>query len=101
MLLGAIVNEKQRQIYYEKGQWSTSTVFDYLRETVTKFPDHIAIVDRFNKLSYKKLFEQVLKVSNGLKHLEVKKGDFVSVQLPNWAEKCHSLPGMCKDRSDL
>jgi acyl-CoA synthetase len=86
MLPGTIINEKQRQIYYENGLWSTSTVFDYFCETVNKFPRKIAIVDRGQKISYKMLFERVKQVANGLKNLQIKKGDFVSVQLPNWAE---------------
>ncbi|WML31262.1 AMP-binding protein [Neobacillus sp. OS1-32] len=80
------INEKLKQEYYDKGYWSTSTVFDHFFEAVNKFPDQIASVDNTRKLTYKQLLVEVNKTVNGLKQLQVKKGDFISVQLPNWVE---------------
>lgn len=86
MLPGAKINEERKKLYYSRGDWSTKTVFDTFSTTVNKHPENIALVDNKQKLTYKTLFDKVMKFSAGLFKLGIKKGDFVSVQLPNWAE---------------
>lgn len=86
MLPGAYINEVRKKMYYELGQWSSLTVFDNFVENANKYPDKIAVVDKYQKIGYKSLLDSVMKFSSGLINLNVKKGDFVSVQLPNWTE---------------
>ena len=86
MLLGAKINEERKQYYYSRGYWTDKTVFDMFLQSVKKYPDKIAVVDNKQKLSYKALYDKVMKFSTGLLKLGIKKGDFISVQLPNWAE---------------
>jgi acyl-CoA synthetase len=86
MLPGSYINEDLKKLYYERGHWSTLTVFDNFVDMANKNPDKIAVVDKYQKISYKSLLNSVLKFSSGLINLNVKKGNFVSVQLPNWVE---------------
>lgn len=86
MLPGVVVNETLKQTYYEKGYWTSKTVFNHFVEAVQRNPKQIAVVDKWQRLSYEALYERVLLLAAGLQQIGVKKGDFVSAQLPNWAE---------------
>lgn len=86
MLPGMKINEELKRKYYERGDWSNITVFQRFVETVKKHPKRIAVVDQKSRLTYEALYEKVIQISNGLKMLNVQKGDFISVQLPNWIE---------------
>ncbi|MDQ0155006.1 AMP-binding protein [Robertmurraya andreesenii] len=86
MLPGTVLNLSRKKLYYDQGYWTSDTVFDYFQRTVDKHSNRIAVVDNNDKFSYKELYEQVIKASFILKKLKVSSGDFVSVQLPNWAE---------------
>lgn len=86
MLSGAKINEERKKLYYSRGDWTTKTVFDTFSTSVHKYPQNIALVDNKQTLSYKALYDIVMKFSSGLMELGIKKGDFVSVQLPNCAE---------------
>jgi len=86
MLLGTKINEKRKKYYYSRGYWTDKTVFDMFVQSVKNYPDKIAIVDNKQKATYQSLYDKVMKFTTGLLKLNIKKGDFVSVQLPNWIE---------------
>jgi long-chain acyl-CoA synthetase len=59
------------------------TLGDMLAETVTKFPDHTALIFYGKKTSYSELNALVNRCANALSRLGVKKGDRVALMLPN------------------
>ncbi len=60
-------------------------VGESLKATVDKYPDNIAINYPFKKvlLTYKELYEKVIKFANALKDLGIQKGDRVGIVLAN------------------
>ena len=55
----------------------------FLFRTAEIFPDYIAWVYEKKKCNYAKLLERTKKLANSLRLIGVKKGDVVSVMLPN------------------
>ena len=66
--------------------WPQKTILDYLNNAVAQSPDKVAIIDKKSRYTYKELKQLVDRAALGLKQLGVKKGDVVSLQLPNWNE---------------
>ena len=66
--------------------WPQKTILDYLHAAVAEAPDKVAIIDRKSRYTYKELNRLVDRAALGLQQLGVKKGDVVSLQLPNWNE---------------
>jgi cyclohexanecarboxylate-CoA ligase len=70
--------------------WNERLLVDYLDEAVAKHPDRVAIVDfeygtsRQIELTFNELRRRVDQIAWSLIGLGVKRGDVVSVQLPNW-----------------
>lgn len=68
----------------------SNSMFEYLDKTIQKYPNHIAITDRYNKIeiTYGELRQEILDFASGLQSLGVKKGDFVGLFSENngrWA----------------
>jgi acyl-CoA synthetase (AMP-forming)/AMP-acid ligase II len=72
--------------YRGEGYWGDETIVDRLRSVAAERPDHLAVVDGEVRLSYSELLERIDAARNGLAALGIGKGDFVTVQLPNWWE---------------
>jgi len=71
--------------YHSKGFWGNKTIGDYLDDVVLKYPNHLAVVDaQGRQYSYRELGDVVNRLMLGFRHLGIKKGDVVSVQLPGW-----------------
>lgn len=85
-LPGSFIYPKLRELYYERGDWSDSTVFDFFQNVVEEQPKKIAVVDKRGQISYADLYNKVIQISNGMLKHNIKKGDIISVQLPNWVE---------------
>src|SRR5512144_1863612 len=72
------------------GQWNERLLIDYLDEAAAKHPGRDAIIDfeygtsRELRLSFRELRHRVDRIAWSLIGLGVKRGDVVSVQLPNW-----------------
>ncbi|MDQ0219441.1 cyclohexanecarboxylate-CoA ligase [Peribacillus cavernae] len=79
-----ILNEDYRK-EYEK-EWPNKTILDYLRESIEKGPNKLAIIDNKSRYTYRELGKLVDRVALGLLELGLKKGDVISFQLPNWNE---------------
>ena len=67
-----------------------------LKAAVDEFPDHIAINYTFKNmtLTYKELYEKIVKFANALKDLGIKKGDRVGIVLANNPEFVISFYGL-------
>lgn len=74
------------EMYRAAGYWGDETLVDRLRSVGAARPDHLAVVDGETRLTYGGLLEKVDCVRRGLAGLGVGKGDYVTVQLPNWWE---------------
>ena len=72
--------------YRSEGRWGDEAVTDRLRAVAAASPDHTAVVDGLVRLSYAELVDRVDATRRGLATLGVGKGDYVTVQLPNWWE---------------
>lgn len=87
MVLGMKLNAKQREIYYEKGNWTTTTVFEQFSKQVKNVSaEQVAVKDCTQQLTYQQLEHRVNEVVSGLYNFGIRRGDLVSVQLPNWIE---------------
>src|SRR5215813_2333725 len=70
--------------------WNERLLVDYLDEVASKYPERAAIVDfeygsgRLIELTFRELRRRADQIAWSLIRLGVKRGDVVSVQLPNW-----------------
>jgi cyclohexanecarboxylate-CoA ligase len=68
------------------GYWVNRTITDYLDDAAAATPDRVAFIDPRGRISYSELRRQVDRCALGLLELDVRPGDVVSFQLPNWIE---------------
>ena len=73
----------------ERGFWKDKSLHDYFCAALRLFPDRAVVVDCSSgtgapqRFTYSQLDEQVAKVAASLAALQLRRGDVVSVQLPN------------------
>ncbi|MBW1931099.1 MAG: AMP-binding protein [Deltaproteobacteria bacterium] len=72
--------------YTSQGYWTGETLADYLDRAVKYYPDKTAVVDKKERVTYRELDVIATRVALGFLEYGIKKGDVVSVQLPNWNE---------------
>jgi non-ribosomal peptide synthetase component E (peptide arylation enzyme) len=72
--------------YRSEGWWRDETITERLRSVADASPDRIAVVDGSVRLGYGELVERIDAVRRGLASLGLGRGDYVTVQLPNWWE---------------
>ncbi|MCI1964933.1 MAG: AMP-binding protein [Oscillospiraceae bacterium] len=81
------VNQKQKEIYYQKGYWSNRTLLDCWNETVEKYGDREYVVDdRGLRYTYNALDKKSDGLAAYLLFTGVCPGDTVSYQIPVWSE---------------
>jgi acyl-CoA synthetase len=69
------------------GYWGDAGLYDYWRLAVLAGPEREAVVDsRGHRSSYGQVNEVASRLAGYLREAGVRRGDVVSVQLPNWAE---------------
>lgn len=87
MSLGMKIIESNKQEYRKKGYWGDATLADYWNMAVLSSPEKVAVTDLQGvHLTYRELDEAAGRVATFLQEIGVSPGDFVSFQLPNWAE---------------
>jgi acyl-coenzyme A synthetase/AMP-(fatty) acid ligase len=72
--------------YRKGGWWTDQTLLDYFDAAVARTPAAPAIVARGRRLTYAELDDESRRVASRFAALGLRKGDVVSIQLPNWAE---------------
>ncbi len=77
-----------RQRFVDARLWLDRTLYDYFAETVRRAPDEVAIVAGDRRISFAAWADEAERLAAGLVRLGLRKGDIVSVQLPNWPEMC-------------
>ncbi len=65
-------------IDYPKG-----SMVDVIIQTAFKYPDNNALVYYNNKITYRELVDKIIECAKALKYLGIKKGDIVSICMPN------------------
>lgn len=83
---GVFIVEQLDGLTSYSSQWLNKTMIDYLDEAITRTPNKTAIIDSKSRYTYKMLGSMVDRVALGLLDLGIKKGDVISIQLPNWNE---------------
>jgi len=85
--LGIKFSEQRKQEYRQKGYWGDATLADYWNMAVLSAPEKVAVIDlQGTRYTYAELDEAAGRVAAFLKENGVAPGDFVSIQLPGWAE---------------
>jgi acyl-CoA synthetase (AMP-forming)/AMP-acid ligase II len=77
-----------RRRFVEAGLWLDRTLYDYFAETVARVPDSTAIVAGERRITFAQWSDEAERLAAGLVRLGLRKGDMVTVQLPNWPEMC-------------
>jgi len=79
--------------YYSEEQIKTmpveKTAYQYLYDENKNFEHDIAVIYLGKKIKYYQLFEEINKVAKSLKQMGVKKGDVVTICLPNTPESAY------------
>ena len=73
-------------LYRGEGWWGEETVTDRLRAVAADTPNATAVVDGAVRLAYRELMDRIEQTRRGLATLGIGRGDYVTVQLPNWWE---------------
>lgn len=78
------VRKKQ---YRREGHWGNATLADFWHMSVLCFPEKIAVVDAYGATdTYESANRKANSIASFLKKAGIVPGDFVSFQLPGWAE---------------
>lgn len=72
--------------YISKGYWGNQVLGDVFDHTVRDYPDRIALAQGERRISYREFGRTVDRLSLKLLEMEVGKGDFVVILLPNCLE---------------
>lgn len=87
MSLGIKSIESRKQEYRQKGYWGDATLADYWKMAVLSSPEKVAVIDQQGtSYTYAELDDLAGRLAAYLKEVGVEPGDFVSFQLPGWAE---------------
>ncbi|MTD29624.1 AMP-binding protein [Planomicrobium sp. YIM 101495] len=74
--------------------YGEKAIQEYLTDSYHEWPDKIAIHFMGKELTYKELYESAMKMGNYLQTLGIKKGDRVSIMLPNCPQAVISFYGI-------
>ena len=72
--------------YRHSGEWRKETFYDLLSRVAERHPERLALVDRKFRVSYGELKERIDRTAAFLAAHGIKRGDVVTIQLPNWVE---------------
>ncbi|WP_298830475.1 AMP-binding protein [uncultured Planococcus sp.] len=75
-------------------EYPSMPVQEYLTKAYEKFPQKVAIHFMGKELSYEELYQSSMKFANYLQKLGIKKGDRVSIMLPNCPQAVISFYGI-------
>src|SRR5262249_8243924 len=66
--------------------WLNKTVFEILEERAAAHPIREAIRDKKGVITYGELKDKIERCADFYRSLGIKRGDVVTIQLPNWTE---------------
>lgn len=73
------------------GAWGDDTFYDLLSAQAAAHPERIALVDRWRRVSYGELKENVERMAAVLRAQGIGRGDVVTIQLPNWIDFAYAF----------
>jgi acyl-CoA synthetase len=86
-MISAAVDRRRAAEYRSSGWWGDASLHDYWRLAVLAAPEREAVVDaRGTRWTYAQVEDLAARLAGYLRDAGVRRGDVVSVQLPNWAE---------------
>ena len=86
-MISTTVDPRRAAEYRSAGFWGDASLHDYWRLAVLSAPEREAVVDaRGKRLTYAQVEDLAARLAGHLRDAGVRRGDIVSVQLPNWAE---------------
>jgi len=81
------VDPARAREYRRQGYWGDASLYDYWRLALRTSPEKLAVKDsRGTSLTYEQVDQQASRIASYLLSRDVRRGDIVSVQLPNWSE---------------
>jgi non-ribosomal peptide synthetase component E (peptide arylation enzyme) len=72
--------------YLDAGFWTNKTFFEFIEERAAAHPDREALADARRRISYGGLKDEILRCAEMYRRTGVKRGDVVTIQLPNCIE---------------
>lgn len=76
--------------YYSREErsikFTNKTIYEYLKSSVGEYTHYYALNYFGNRISYNEMFKKVEQISKSLKSLGVKRGDIVTICMPNTPE---------------
>lgn len=69
--------------YRELGLWQGKTFYDYLCDSVRRFPNHTAIICDDREYSYQQMQQEIARLAAGFTELGLTAGDNVVLQMTN------------------
>lgn len=86
MVYETILTRELAERYRGAGWWPDKLLNDYLDAAVARHPEKAAVIDSRGRLSYAELRDRADRCTLAFLALGVRKGEVVTVQLPNWTE---------------
>lgn len=86
MLYETILTREQGDRYRAEGLWPDKLLNDYLDEAVDRTPDTTVVIDTRGRLTFRQVRGLADHCALAFLDLGVRRGDAVTVQLPNWNE---------------
>jgi non-ribosomal peptide synthetase component E (peptide arylation enzyme) len=72
--------------YAASGLWMNKTFFAFIEEGAAAHPEREVFADGKRRISYGGLKDEILRCAELYRRIGLKRGDVVTVQLPNWIE---------------
>ena len=86
MIYETIITREQSDRYRAAGWWPDRLLSDYLADAVRQASEKVAFVDARRRMTYAELSEQADRCALAFLAAGVRRGDAVTLQLPNWIE---------------
>ncbi|MCG2799657.1 MAG: AMP-binding protein [Cellulomonas sp.] len=87
MTITTTVDPRRVAEFRRAGLWGDASLHDYWQLSVLQSPDREAVVDsRGTRWTYRQVDDVASRLAGHLAEAGVRRGDVVSIQLPNWAQ---------------
>src|SRR5271167_4900374 len=81
-----MVRPELAQRYMASGLWTDKTFFEFIDEAAAAHPEREVFADAHRRVTYGALKDEILRCAELYRRIGIKRGDVVTVQLPNWIE---------------
>jgi acyl-CoA synthetase (AMP-forming)/AMP-acid ligase II len=96
MQIESMITPEMAAQYRQQGYWTDKTLGEHFAEMAQKYASKTAILYKDQQITYAQLEKQANNVAASLVEAGLKKGDVLSVQLPNWPEFIYIFYGAIK-----